>query len=89
MDEKPVRNTEPVDPLGHIANEMFTLLPNGIQAIVMLSDPETQMRVVALQHYDEDVEAIADLVMHFKALAEANGKQIDLMFLDEDGAIRW
>lgn len=45
---------------------------DGVKAIVMLDDGARGG--ICLHGYDDDVDAMADLLAHIKALFEANGK---------------
>jgi hypothetical protein len=43
---------------------------------------------LVMHGYDNDFEAMTDLLMHLRAVFKANGKQLDIMFLDDDGTHR-
>jgi hypothetical protein len=55
----------------------------GDKCIVFLDDHENGGMV--LSGYNDTNEAMADLLMHLKALFKANGKTVDLGFLGPDG----
>lgn len=43
---------------------------------------------IVIHGYDNDTDAMVDLIVHLKAVFEANGKQVDMMFLGPDGVDR-
>lgn len=56
------------------------------KCIVFLDDGERGGLV--LYGYDDDAEAMTNLLMHLRAMFQASGKTLDLMFLGEDGIDR-
>ena len=82
------RRTEgrPHDRLTRLAAAMTDALEtdpeyqDGDKAIVMLDDG-TRGGIV-LHGYDDDVQAMTDLLCHLKAIFEANGKRLELGFGD-------
>jgi hypothetical protein len=38
--------------------------------------------------YEDNTEAITDLLLHLRAMFRASGKRMDMMFMDEDGIDR-
>ena len=89
-----LRRTEdvPHDRLTRICDEMsktFDTHPerhNSDKCIVFLDDGHQGGMVI--YGYRDDTEAMAALLMHIQALFQANGKTLDLMFMDEDGIDR-
>ena len=83
---------QPHDRLTRICDRMtktFDMHPEHLstdKCIVFLEDGK--MGGLSLHGYDDDTEAMVDLLMHLKAMFAANGKRLDLMFMDEDGITR-
>ena len=75
------RSHEPTDRLTTLAGEMMEGLPDDVKAIVMLTDDEKHG--VGMTGWDDDLEAVAHLFMHLKAMFAANGTTMSLM--NEDG----
>ena len=92
MAEKPRRTEEPHDRLTRICDAMtetFDAHPEhqpDDKCIVFL-DSEKKGGLV-IYGYDDDAEAMTHLLLHLKAIFAANGKRLDLMFLDDDGITR-
>jgi hypothetical protein len=53
------------------------------KCIIFLNDEEKGGLV--MHGYGDDLDAIADLMIHLKAIFEANGKQLGIMPIDETG----
>ncbi len=77
------RGHEPTDRLTTLADKMMADLPDDVKAIVMLTDDD--MHGIGMTGWEEDLEAVAHMFMHLKAIMEANGTKMSLM--TEDGAI--
>jgi len=88
----PTRSEVPTDRLTRICDAMtrtFDEHPEhhaGDKCIVFLDDG-THGGIV-INGYDDDTDALADLLQHLRAIFAANGTRMDLMFMDEDGATR-
>lgn len=87
MNDRPIRSEgEPHDRLTRVCDAMVGALEahpesaEGDKCIVFLTDDEYGGMV--LHGYDDDAEAMADLLMHIKALFQANGKEFILMPLN-------
>lgn len=89
---EPRREREPTDRLTRICDQMtvtFDQHPEhqpSDKCIVFLDDGERGGLV--LHGYDDDTEAMADLLMHLKAIFAANGKRLEMMFLGPEGIDR-
>jgi hypothetical protein len=90
---KPVRSEgEPVDRLTRICAVMTDAFEghpehaDDDRCIVFLDDGDRGG--IVIHGYDDYTEALADLIMHLRAIFEANGKTLDLMFMGEDGIDR-
>lgn len=74
---------KPVDRLTRIGDRMTTALEadpehrDGDKAIVMLNDAGGGG--ITMAGYDDDTEAMADLIIHLKAIFEANGKTFKIL----------
>ncbi len=44
---------------------------------------------IVLHGYEDSTDAFIDLLMHLKAIFKAQGKQLDLMFIGDDGTTRF
>jgi hypothetical protein len=82
---KPRRSEgEPHDRLTRLAAAMTAALEadpgyrDGDKAIVMLDDGTRGG--ICLHGYDDDVQAMTDLICHLKAIFEANGKRLEMGF---------
>lgn len=69
---------EPDSPLGFLADQMTNLLPEGVKAVIFLSQAEgdRQMAMTHLAGYDDDAdnsELLTDALVHVKALFQACG----------------
>jgi hypothetical protein len=82
----------PIDRLTRICDDVtkaFDAHPehhDGDKCIVFLDDGERGGLVI--HGYDDTQEALVDLLMHMKAMFQANGKRMDLVFMDEKGVTR-
>lgn len=65
--------------LEHVADAMLNVGEevDGLQMIVLLDTPETGQ--IAYRGYADDLEAVAAMFMHLKAILNANGKDIGLL----------
>ena len=71
-----VRKSEvPDEPLGHLAKSMTDLVPDGTHAIVMLRD-EDDRAMLHLSGFETEGDAITEIVVHLKAIFEANGQDL-------------
>ena len=76
------RTTEPHDPLTRLCDAMTEALvahpeyAEGIRCAIFLDNGERGGMV--LHGYDDDFEAVTDLLLHLKAIFEANGKTLML-----------
>ena len=90
-DEK--RTTEPHDRLTRLTAVMTDALEaapeysDSVKAVIMLDDGIRGG--IQLYGYDDDSAAMADLLVHLRAIFRANGKRMDVMFMNEDGTNRW
>jgi hypothetical protein len=86
-EERPTRTSEPVDRLTRLCDAMIEALvaqpENGedVQCIVFLQDEKRGGLV--MHGYADDATAMADLIMHLRAIFRANGK--DLGFVGMPG----
>jgi hypothetical protein len=71
----------PVDRLTKLCDEMTTVLHepenDDVKAIVFLHDPNRGG--IVLHGYDSEVEAMAELFLHIKAVFNSIGKDIDFV----------
>lgn len=81
MNEKPFRTEgEPHSRLTRICDAMTTTLDEhpesgpDVKCMVFLNDKDRAG--IVLHGYEDDVEAMADLLGHLKAIFEANGQQL-------------
>lgn len=83
------RTEEPRDRLTRLCDVMTTALEaapeyrDGDKAVIMLNDGSAGG--IVLYGYDNDHAALADLLMHLKAIFEANGTPLMIMPLGRDG----
>lgn len=83
---------EPTDRLTRVCDDMskaFDAHPEHLdddRCIVFLSDGVDGG--IVIYGYEDQTEAMADLLVHIQALFRAQGKQLDLMFMNEDGIDR-
>ena len=83
---------EPQDRLTRICDEMSKVFHDHPEhrpedkCVVFLNNGERGGLV--LVDYDDHSEAMADLLMHLRAVFQASGKRLDFMFLGEDGVDR-
>ena len=86
------RTREPHDRLTRICAKMtqtFDLHPehrDGDKCIVFLDDGHRGGLVI--HGYDDDTEAMVDLLMHLQAIFRSNNKTLDIMFLGDEGIDR-
>lgn len=84
----PIRTNEPGDRLGRTAAamtdaaELHPEYHDGDQAIVMLVGDKAAL--CHLNGYDDDVDAMVDMFMHLRAIARANGKDIEYIGIPDD-----
>ena len=87
------RSHAPHDRLTRICDAMTTALEahpeyrDGDRAIVLLDGDG--MGGIVLHGYDDTTEAIADLLVHIRALMRSVGKEMDVAFLGDDGITRF
>lgn len=81
MREKPKRTEgNPHDRMTRMSDRMLKTLEtdpeyaDSVKAIVMLHDEERGG--IGLHGYERDTEAMADLLVHLRAVMEANGKTL-------------
>jgi hypothetical protein len=55
----------------------------GDRCIVFLQDG--QMGGIAIHGYEDDSTAIVDLLLHIRAMFAANGKSLEIGFMNDDG----
>ena len=83
---------EPHDRLTRICDDMtktFDEHPehvDGDKCMVFLDNGKVAGLV--LHGYEDKTEAITDLLMHLQAMFKAAGKQMDIMFMDDEGVAR-
>lgn len=83
---------EPHDRLTRIAAHVGSTLeaaPDyrpGDRSIVFVSDHDRSG--IGLFNYDDQTEAMTDLLMHLQAIFRSVGKRMDIAFLNEDGVTR-
>ena len=58
----------------------------GDRCIVFLDDGDKGG--IVIHGYEDFADAMTDLLMHMRAIFKANGKQMDIMFMDGDGTHR-
>jgi hypothetical protein len=84
--------SEPQDRLTRICDQMtktFDMHPEHRPAdkcMVFLDDGK--MGGLVLHGYENQAEAISDLLVHLQAMMRSMGKKLDIMFMDEDGVDR-
>lgn len=83
MKERPVRTEgEPHDRLTRIGGEALTAIENhpeyekGTKAIVFINDKSRGG--ICTHGYDDDKDAVVDLIMHLKAMFEVMGKSLQI-----------
>lgn len=92
MADPPRRTEEPHNRLTRICDAMtgtFDQHPEhqpDDKCIVFLNTNDQGGLVI--YGYDDDMDAMTNLLMHLRAVFAANGKRFDLMFIDEDGITR-
>lgn len=79
---KPVRSERPTDDLGELADYMLTMMEKigggeKMRAVVFLENDERCM--TALHGWESDLDAAVAVLVHLKAVFEANGKTLMLM----------
>lgn len=80
---------EPVDKLTRLTAVMTSALEadpeynDNVRAIIMLDDGKRGG--IQLHGYEDATAGIADLLAHLRAIFRANGKRMDIVFMDEDG----
>lgn len=89
MNELTVSYDGPMDRLTRISDAMSDVLerhpeagPND-KAIIFLDDGK--MGGICIHGYDDMAEAMADLLVHLHAMFRAQGKTLDIGFVDGDG----
>lgn len=89
---KPRHTREPHDRLTRICDQMtktFDMHPehrSTDKCIVFLGDDA--MGGLVIHGYNDENEAMVDLLMHLRAIFAANGKVMDLIFMNDDGIDR-
>jgi hypothetical protein len=92
MTEEPHRTEEPHDRLTRICDAMtntFDAHPehqSDDKCIVFL-DGDNRGGLV-LHGYDDDMEAMVNLFMHLRAVFRANGKDLEIIALGDEGVTR-
>lgn len=92
MTERPVASDTPKDRLTRICDKMtvtFDMHPETRpkdRCMVFIDDGE--MGGIVLHGYDDQVEAMTDLLLHLRAIFRSAGKEFDIMFMGEDGIDR-
>jgi hypothetical protein len=85
-------NSEPVDRLTRVCDQMtktFDMHPetrSTDRCMVFLDDGKRGG--IVLHGYDDQYEAMTDLLVHLMAMFRASGKKMDIMFMDEEGIDR-
>ena len=88
----PQMSEEPVDRLTRMCDAMTKTMEMHPESrpddkcMVFLDDGKVGGMV--LYGYEDKHEALVDLLLHIRAIFQANGKQVDFMFLDEEGMYR-
>ena len=88
----PQLSNTPKDRLTRICDQMtktFDMHPEHRpkdRCMVFLDDGK--VGGIVLHGYDDEKEAMADLLMHLQAMFKASGTRLDLMFMDEEGIDR-
>lgn len=83
---------KPTDRLTRLCDAMTQTLEDhpehreSDKCIVFLDD--RKRGGIVLHGYEDQGEALADLLMHIKAIFRDMGKRMDIMFMDENGVIR-
>ena len=86
------RSEQPIDRLTRMCDAMTDVFNDhpeyqeGDKCIVFLDDGKRGGLVI--NGYEDDSEAIADLLQHMQAMFRAMGKKMDIMFMDEHGTDR-
>lgn len=85
-----VNEAVPMDRLTRLANKMLELLKqeadtDNVQAMILLSDEHNGGG--AISGYETNEEALADMIIHFKALAEATGVPVRIGEYPPDGSV--
>ena len=76
------RETEPFDRLTRITNRMLSVAEAdpewdaGDKMIIFMDAVANNKSGLALHGYDDDLEAVAHLFMHMRAIFRANGKDL-------------
>lgn len=89
---KPTVGETPTDRLTRLCAAMTDTLEqhpeyrDGDKCMVLLDDDDSGG--IVLHGYDDPAEAMADLLMHMRAIFRGTGTRLDLMFMDEDGVDR-
>lgn len=84
------RSGEPVDRLTGICDEMITVLEANeregetIHCVVLLDDGKAGGLV--MHGYDDDRDAVVDILVHLRAIMRANGMDLKAM-LEDDAAV--
>jgi hypothetical protein len=83
---------QPQDRLTRICDDMTKVFDHhpehidGDKCMVFLDDGHRGG--IVLHGYDDQVEAMTDLLMHMKAMFKSAGKNFDIVFLDPEGVDR-
>jgi Asp/Glu/hydantoin racemase len=86
------QHEEPVDRLTRMSDallDVFAQHPEyreGDKCIVFAND--RKMGGSGIYGYEDQTEAMADLLLHIRAMFRASGKKMDIVFLGEDGVGR-
>lgn len=92
--DPPRAHTTPTDRLTRICDQMtttFDLHPEtqtGDRCMVFLDSDVDRMGGLVLHGYEDQRDALVNLLMHIRAMFRSMGKELDFMFLDEDGIDR-
>lgn len=88
------RTNKPHNRLTRICDQMtqtFDRHPEHLpddRCIVFLDSDTDRMGGIVVHGYDDDRQALVNLLMHVKAMFASMGMHIDLMTLDDDGIDR-
>lgn len=81
------RTTEPHDRLTGLCDRMISVLDHdfdasGNEKCIIFIEDEKRSGIV-LHGYEDDTEAMIDLLIHLKSIFKANGKEMLIMPLNE------
>lgn len=79
---------EPQGPLSKLGNEMLEQIPegSGIKAIICLTDHDSGVTIegggIAIHGYADSIDAVMDMLVFLKAMAEAHGMSIGVGMIE-------